>query len=190
MRFTSLPAGLIILCSLVLPASLHAPLLADDRHVDVDANADFSRMKTFAIRESTINSQKPELNNRLFVQKLQEAIRGELTAKGLKETADRPDLFVDFSIAGMDYSIVERHPATRIPDGPGGQRGHVVEGTGPQSVLSSEGTLVIDMTANPSGGLVWRGMYRDEESSGPKLAKKLPRDAKKLLSEYPPKKKK
>src|SRR5207249_7882968 len=103
-----------------------------------------------------------------------EAIRAELRAKGLKETADRPDLFVDFSIAGMDYSTVERQPATRIPDGPGRQRGYVVEGTGPQPVLSSEGTLGIDMTANQPGAMVCRGTYRDEESSGPKLGQKLP----------------
>jgi hypothetical protein len=180
MRFTSLLAGLL-LCSSVL--------LADDRHVDFNANTDFSSIKTFAIREGKVNSQKPELNNRLFVQKLGEAIRAELTARGLKETADRPDLFVDFSIAGMDYSTVERQPATRIPDGPGGQRGYVVEGTGPQPVLSSEGTLVIDMTTTQPSVLVWRGTYRDQESSGPKLAQKLPGDAKKILSGYPPKKK-
>lgn len=174
----------------LLAVVLCAVLLADDRHVDFDANADFSRIRTFAIREGRVDSQKPELNNRLFVQKVEAAIRAALTGKGLKETADRPDVFVGFSVAGLDYSTVERHPATRIPDGPGGQRGYVVEGTGPESVLSSEGTLVIDMTASPSGTLLWRGTYRDEESGGPTLARKLPGDARKLLSEYPPRKKK
>jgi len=171
-----------VLLGMVLCSTL---LVADDRHVDFDAKADFSSFKTFAIRESRINSHKPELNNRLFIQKLADTIRAELTAKGLKETVDRPDLIVDFSVDGMDYSIVERQAA--------GQRGQVVEGTGPYSVLSSEGTLVIDITANPAGvagALLWRGTYRDEESGGPKLAQKLPGDAKKLLSEYPPKKKK
>jgi len=181
LKFTSLLAGLILSSSF-----LHA----DDRHIDFDTNADFSGIKTFAIREGRINSPKPELNNRLFIQKLGEAIRSQLTAKGLKETADSPNIVVDFSIAGMDYSTVERHPATRIPDGPGGQRGYIVDGTGPQPVLSTEGTLVIDMMANPSGMLLWRGIYRDEESIGTKLAQKLPGDARKLLSEYPPKRKK
>ncbi|HLQ77999.1 MAG TPA: DUF4136 domain-containing protein [Terriglobia bacterium] len=181
--------GATVLAGMILCTTL---LFADDRHVDFDANVDFTNLKTFAIRESRIISHKPELNNRLFIQRLVETIRAELTAKGLKETADRPDLFVDFSIDGMDYSIVERQAATRIPDGPNGQRGYVVDGTGPYSVLSTEGTLVIDLTTNPSGKagmLVWRGIYRDEESNGPKLAQKLPGDAKKLLSEYPPKKK-
>jgi hypothetical protein len=52
--------------------------------------------------------------------------------------------------------------------------GHVVEGTGPESVLSSEDTLVIDPTTNRSAVLVWRGAYRDQESSGSKIAQKLP----------------
>jgi hypothetical protein len=179
MKAISILAGLILCSSL---------LLADDQHIDFDEKVDFSSLKTFAIRDAKINSQKPEFNNRLFVQKIGEAIRLELTAKGLKETADRPDILVNFSLSGKDYSTVERHPGTRVPDTPG-HRGYVVEGTGPTSVLSSEGTLVIDLIANASGGLIWRGTYRDEESSPPRLARKLPIDAKKLLSEFPPKKK-
>ena len=109
MRFTALLAALTF-CSAIL--------LADDRSVDFDATADFSKIKTFAIREGKVSSQKPELNNRLFVQKLAETIRAELAAKGLKETADRPDMFVDFSIAGLDYSIVGGQRAERVPGGP------------------------------------------------------------------------
>ena len=69
-------------------------------------------------------------------------------------------------------------------------RGYVLSGTGPQPVLYSEGTLIISMTTGQASRLVWYGTYRDEERSGPKVAQKLPGDAKKLLSEYPPKKKK
>jgi hypothetical protein len=177
MKVPSVLAG-VMLCS--------AMLLADTQHIDFDQNTDFSRIRTFAIRAGRIESQKPELNNRLFIQKMEFAIRAELTAKGLKETADRPDVFVEFRLAAMDYSNVERQQGTRVPDGPGGMRGYVIDGTGPRTVLSSEGTLVIDMTMGQPGVLVWRGTYRDEERSGPKLARKLPGDATRLLSEFPP----
>ena len=38
--------------------------------------------------------------------------------------------------------------------------------------------------------LVWRGVYRDDESNAGKISEKLPDDIKKLFSDYPPKKKK
>lgn len=68
MKFTSLLAALILCAPVVL---------ADDRHVDFDASADFSRIKSFAIREGRINSQKPELDNRLFGQKLAKKLPGD-----------------------------------------------------------------------------------------------------------------
>jgi hypothetical protein len=52
-----------------------------------------------------------------------------------------------------------------------------------------EGTLVIDVTTTASGKLVWHGVYQRVEDNATKLSKKLPDDAKKLLSDYPPKKK-
>ena len=77
-------------------------------------------MTTFAIRPGRIDSRKPELNNRLFLQKVDEAIRAALVARRLKEIADRPDVFVAFSVAVTDYSVTGGQRATRIPDGPRG----------------------------------------------------------------------
>ena len=68
-------------------------------------------------------------------------------------------------------------------------RGVVIPGTGLQSERYTEGTLVIELTTREPNALVWRGLYRDEERNGSKLSQKLPGDAKKLLSSYPPKKK-
>lgn len=181
MRVTALLAGLIVCSSL---------LFADDRTVDFDQQVDFSKIKTFNIRRGEVTSQKPELNNPLFAKKLGEAIRAELLAKGLKETADRPDVYVDYSIAGLDYSLVVNRPASRGPDGPNGRPGVVIQGAGPQPVRFTEGTLTVEMNIREPGTLIWRGQYRDEERNGSKLAQKLPVDAKKLLSDYPPKKKK
>jgi hypothetical protein len=162
-------------------------LLADDRTIDYDPNTDFSKVKTFALREGRIDSPKPELNNRLFGLKLTEAIRSELLAKGLKESRESPDVFIDFSITGRDLSVVERGVDVRMPT-MRGMPGVVIPSGGPQAVLLTEGALVIDMK-DPGGKLLWRGTHRNEENRSPKLAQKLPADAKKLLSQYPPKKK-
>jgi hypothetical protein len=53
-------------------------------------------------------------------------------------------------------------------------------------VLYNEGTLVIDL-ADASTALLWRGTWRDNEASGPKLSRNLSEDARKLLARYPPK---
>jgi hypothetical protein len=55
-------------------------------------------------------------------------------------------------------------------------------------VSFTEGTLVIDLKAPDSGKLVWHGVYRRPKDSAGNLAEKLPADAKKLLSEFPPRK--
>jgi hypothetical protein len=57
-----------------------------------------------------------------------------------------------------------------------------------QASNHSVGTLVIDLTKSGTDSVVWHGTYADDESSAANLAKNLPKDAKKLLSEYPPKK--
>lgn len=179
-RWTRWPlsAAAVVVCSTIA--------VADYRSIDFDPSVDFAAVKTFAIRPGVIRSQKPELNNRLFLLALDDAIRTTLSRKGLKETQDRPDVTIDVSVAGMDYSITGGQRGVRIPGGPRG-RGTVIPGTGPQPELFTEGTLVIDMTQPASAKLIWRGTYRDEERSGPTLARKLPEDVKKLLSEFPPK---
>jgi hypothetical protein len=162
--------------------------LANDLTVNLDESVDFSAIKTFAIRERSA-SQTYEFNNRLFLKKVSGIVRAELVKKGLQETAANPDIFVDFSISTRDYNTVESQPGFRVPDGPGG-RGYVVEGTGPQPRLFNEATISLDFAMPARNALVWRGTYRDEEDSVSKLARTVPTDVTKLLSEYPPKKKK
>jgi Domain of unknown function (DUF4136) len=147
-------------------------LAADSRHVEVDDKADFAAFKTFVLREGKATSRKPEINSPLVLKTIEDAIRADLSAKKLNETHDRPDLIVTFSVAEE------------------GQR--VVTGRGKLNTQVSNhsvGTLVIDMTTPGSNTLVWHGTYTDDEISAATLAKNLPKDAKKLLSEYPPKKK-
>jgi hypothetical protein len=170
----------------ILATLLLYPLLAlaNDHTVNVDETVDFSALKTFAIRETRSASQKHEFNNRLFLKKVAGIIRADLVRKGLKETTTDPDIFVDFSIATRDYSTVENQRGFRVPDSPGGQRGYVVEGTGPQPRLFNEATISLDFTIRAKNALVWRGTYRDEEDSVSKLARAVPADLAKLLSEY------
>jgi hypothetical protein len=152
------PALALVTVMLLAPS-----LLADHRYVVSDDKVDFSGLKTFSIREGGAKTTRPELNNKLIFKKIEDAIRAQLSAKGLTESQTRPDVMVNFTI-GEDR-----------PNGP--------------SVIFDQGTLVIDMTARETNGLIWRGVYTDDKSTPAKLADKLPGKVKDLLSEYPPKKK-
>ena len=154
---------------------------ADDMSINFDPHVDFSVFKTFHVRDTKIASARPELDNRLFIKRVEQAIESALEAKGLTETEDLPGLFVDFRVTGDDVSTSQ--PGGRISVG----RGRSVS-TGPQSVRYTVATLVIDLVRPGDPVPVWSGVYRDDERTGSKLVQKLPEDATKLLARYPPKK--
>ena len=137
-------------------------LLADHQHVVSADTTAFTSVRTFSMREGRATTTRPELNNRLIFGKIEDAIRTQLAMKGLKESSSSPDVFVSF-VVGEDR-----------PNGP--------------SVIFNQGTLVIDITARDGNKLIWQGVYTDEKSSPAKHAGKLTSDVKKLLAEYPPKK--
>jgi hypothetical protein len=154
---------------------------ADDMNINYDPHVDFSQFKTFHVREKKITSARPELDNPLFTKMLERTVESALEAKGLTETEDLPGLFVDFRITGEDVSTTRRGSSVTIG------RGRSMS-TGPQSVRYTVATLVIDLVRPGDPMPIWRGVYRDDESTGSKLVQKLPEDAKKLLARYPPKK--
>ncbi len=160
------------------------PAIADDSSVSFDAGVDFKALKTFAIRGGRLHSNKPEIDNRLFRQRMEDSIRLALAKKGLTEAASDSDVVVTYHFDDKDVSAVDRRGPIRVR-GSRGNPGFVIPTTGPVPVLYTEGTLVIDIT-NAAQSLLWRGTSRDEERNGPKLSRKLSGDARKLLAKYPP----
>jgi short subunit dehydrogenase-like uncharacterized protein len=155
--------------STVVVAGAATALRADDLSVTMAPGVDISAFKTFAIRSGTIDSRRPELDNRLFTQTLIRAIRAALDAQGFKE-ATQADLTVTFTLKGEDFAVGDRPPA---------------RGLGPQPRRFTEGTLVIDVSKTGDADPIWRGTYRDDESTGSKLVQKLPDDARKLIDRLP-----
>jgi len=165
-------------------------VFADDHTVEFDKNGDFSKFKTFAVREGKISSGRHELNNPLVARKTADAIRVSLTSKGLTENSNQPDVIVEFKASGLDYTIGPGGRASvidvsRPPEDIRGRRGR--DGDAP--VQYSEGTLVIDVKRSQTSELVWRGVYNDREKNSARLGQKLADDARKLLSEYPARRK-
>ena len=155
--------GLLLVAAIAVRA-------ADDISIQADPHTDFSRFGSFAIRRTTIDSPRPELDNPLFVKKLNTTIRGALGTRGLKETKDGPDLVVDITLSGEDVSTTQRG---------------AIRGAGPSPLMYTEGTLTIELSRPGDTSPVWRGIYRDDEKTGSKLMAKLPDDARKLIDRYP-----
>jgi hypothetical protein len=152
--------------------------LAQKVTVEFDESADFTRYKTFAIRDGQLNSKSPALNNELVKKRIEADIERDLTAKGLTKAEGRSDLNVFFRFGSARRVETEAYPA-----GWRGLRTRVVK------VPYAEGTLVIDLRDPTTRSLVWRGIASVEKNDPTKIEGKLDDMVKKAFEKYPPKKK-
>src|ERR1700679_2607785 len=79
--------------------------------IEFDQAADFSRYKTFAIRDGQLNSRNPALNSELVKKRIEADIERKLTARGLEMTTGRSDLNVRYHFGSVRKAEIERYPA-------------------------------------------------------------------------------
>lgn len=70
--------------------------IAQSVNVEFDESVDFTKYKTFVIRDGVMNAKSPALNNSLTKKRIQTEIEKALIAKGLSLTTDQADLEVFF----------------------------------------------------------------------------------------------
>ena len=170
---TAMQITAVLLLSLV--AARGAP--AQKISTEFDEKADFSKYKTFAVREGQMNARSPAMNGELTRKRVQAEIEKALTAKGLTMVTGPSDLNVIFTFGAARRVETETYPA--------GWRGL---GTRVARVPYNEGTLVIDLRDPTTRSLVWRGIATETESNPAKMADKLDDMVKKSIAKYPPKK--
>ena len=147
--------------------------------MEFDQSIDFSRYKTFAIREGQLNSRNPALNSPLVRKQIEADIQNDLTAKGLSMVTSGPaDLNVRYTFGAARKTEVEAYPA-----------GWYGFGTRYVRVPYAEGTLVIDLRDPTTRSLVWRAIAAEEKSDATKIEGKIDDMVKKSIGKYPPKKK-
>ena len=146
--------------------------------VEFDQAVDFSKYKTFAIRDGQLNSKNPALNSELIKKRLDADIERALTAKGLTMAPGRTDLNVRYHFGSARRAEIERYPA--------GWRGL---GTRVVRVPYTEGTLVVDLRDPSTRSLVWRAIASEEKSDARKIEGKLEDMVRKSIERYPPKQK-
>ena len=144
--------------------------------VEFDEAADFSKYKTFAIRDGQLNSRNPALNSELVKKRIDADIERGLTARGLTMVSGRSDLNVRYRFGSARRAEIETYPA--------GWRGF---GTRVVRVPYTEGTLVLDLRDPSTRSLVWRAIASEEKRDGIKIEGKLDDMVRKSVERYPPK---
>jgi hypothetical protein len=157
-----------IVVALMLAAGLTAAA-QDQSSTVADPRVNFKTLKTFTMGKATIASTRPELDNRLFEKKLTAAIRQALIAEGFTESATGADFVVTCSLKSEEIMSSARG---------------VFRGQGPQPVRETAGVLEIGLSrpGEAQSGTMWKGVYREIETTGSKLVDKLPADARSLIA--------
>ena len=168
---------------LVVPALV----LAQKTSFDFDKTADFSKYKTYVLRDGT-KVGDPLIHNRIVA-----AIENELAAKGFTKNATSPDVAVVYHT-----TFDKQKDITSFSSGYGGYGPYGYGwggGWGTTDVRVNEilvGTLIIDVADANKKQVVWRGMgvkEVDVQSNPEKRDKSINNAVKKVMKDFPPKKK-
>ena len=176
----------------VLGVLLVAPalLLAQKVTYDFDKNEDFTKFKTYALKEGTPVGQK------LIDDRIIDAINSALAAKGLTKADANPDVVVVYHT-----TFDKQKDISSFSSGFGGGYGPYGYGWGGGFNSTSTttqvrdilvGTLVIDMADAKKNAIVWRGMGVKEINTTAKPEKRdksIKSAVDKIFKNYPPKKK-
>src|SRR6185436_10447299 len=156
---------------------------AQDVKVDFDKDADFSKVKTFAIRIGT------GWNNPIGEKRVLAEIQQGLTEKGWTATDEaKADALVVLHGATEKQKTLN----TFYSGGYGGYGWRGGYGGGMSSATTTVdeftvGTLVVDVFDAKTKALMYRGIAQDELSDKPeKNAKKLAKASDKLFKDFPP----
>jgi len=172
------------LCVAALVLLLPALAAAQKTSFDFDKTADFSKYKTYALKDGTKVGQ-PLIDNRITA-----AIQEQLAAKGLTKNDASPDIVVVYHVA-----FDKQQDITAYSSGYGGYGYRWGGGWGTTDVRVNEilvGTLVIDVADASKKEVVWRGMgvkEVDTQAKAEKRDKNITSAVTKILQNFPPKKK-
>jgi uncharacterized protein DUF4136 len=163
--------------------------LAQKTSFDFDKSADFSKFKTYSLKDGTKVGQ-PLIDNRIVA-----AIDTELAAKGLKKSDAASDLVVVYHVAFDKQQDITAYSSNFGGYGGYGYRYGGGWGTTTTDVRVNQilvGTLVLDIADSTKMEVVWRGMgvkEIDTQAKADKRDKNINGAVKKILNNFPPKKK-
>lgn len=173
-----------LIVAIVATLCLPALAAAQKTSFDFDKTTDFTKFKTYALKDGT-KVGDPLIDNRIVA-----AIEAELAAKGLTKSDASPDVVAVYHVA-----FDKQKDITAYSSGYGGYGYRWGGGWGTTDVRVNEilvGTLIIDLADATKKEVVWRGMgvkEVDTQAKAEKRDKNISSAVKKIMQNYPPKKK-
>ena len=149
---------------------------------DWDHTADFSKYRTYAVREGT------KANNPLIQERIDRSLAATLQAKGLRLDNQNPDLLV------YTHVLVSKEQQVNYNTyGYGGWYGWYGWGPGGWSTTTATvsevpvGTLIVDLVDAQKKSLVWRGTATDTITSQDQVSQEnIDKAVAKMFNTYPP----
>ena len=150
---------------------------------DWDHNVDFSKYRTFDMREGT------RISDSLIEQRIERGIVSLLEAKGLRKDPNSADLLVYTHVRVSNQTQIDYN--TFGYGGWYGWGGWRRGGWGPTTATVREipvGTLIVDLVDARKKELVWRGTATDTISSDPnsRSQEKVDKALAKVFETFPP----
>ena len=149
-------------------------IYASEDNVDYDHSVDFSKFHTFQMADTSKGALAKA--NQLMDQRVHDLVVKHMTALGMKEVTDSPDLMVTYDASTQQNHVLNTFGAPMGPVGFGmgvGWRrfGGVGMATTTETTFT-DGTLVIDAYTPPDNKMVWRGTAEAAVSDNPETTTK------------------
>jgi hypothetical protein len=168
--------------------------------VDKAENIDFSNYRTYAWMNSDVSgTRNPVYYNQLATQQVENTVDQELSKRGLKRVARRPDLLI-----GYHFFVQEKTRTVANNTGPMGLYGPYLgwgrwgwAGWGPSwwgwnnfgPMYTQEkyeaGTVVVDMVDARTKQLVWRGAVQNAIGDPTRISNQLARQVERIVEQFP-----
>jgi len=179
----------IVLKSLACTALLvqAGNIYATEDNVDYDHSVDFSKFHTFQMGDTSKGALAQ--SNQLMDQRVHDLVVKHMTALGMKEVTENPDLVVTYDASTQQNHVLNTFGAPMGPVGFGmgvGWRrfGGVGMATTTETTFT-DGTLVIDAYTPPDNKMVWRGTAEAAVSDNPdKTTKHIEKSLDKLFEKW------
>jgi hypothetical protein len=163
-------------------------IYASEDNVDYDHTVDFSKFHTFQMADTSKGALAQA--NQLMDQRVHEMVVQHMTALGMKEVTDSPDLMVTYDASTKQNHVLNTFGAPMGPVGfgmgVGWRRWGGMGGMATTTVSTfTDGTLVIDAYTPPDNKMVWRGIAEAAVSDNPeKTTKNIEKSMDKLFEKW------
>lgn len=178
----------IVIFSLILFLSACATSV----NVDYQPGTNFAVLKTFRVEGKPVAvPNDPRVNSPFTQQRLSEALKNQLSLKGLSAKRDMPDMVVKYHLglkqevesdaSGVSFGIGSSSPNTAIG---------FVFGSGSDVATVDTLTITIDLVKSGTKKLLWRGSFESRLAAGstPESSTRLINAmVKQILDKFPPK---